>query len=297
MEKENKQKLKIWILTGNEENWETAIRDSVWGVREGRLKKYWDKLNRGDILIFYAKAPTSGIIGVGITENKFKQDKPLWPDEVRERKVIYPYRFEFQAIHYLLIDKWRNENISIRDLKVGFQAGMNPMANPDTIDEILLRIERKWNIKLPSFEYEVKEKKQIKKEKISLHDQIKEKLYQIGQLERFYCEKEYPIDNERLDVVWRRAPNPKAVPTRAFEVQISGSIHQAIAKLKHAYDLWNSEPFLIIKKEDKSKVDELLSGTFHEVADIIKVITTNKIEELYDHLLSKKTLKEELGLL
>jgi len=32
-----KKNQKVWILTGNEENWETAIKDNIWGVREGRL--------------------------------------------------------------------------------------------------------------------------------------------------------------------------------------------------------------------------------------------------------------------
>lgn len=287
------QSQKVWVLTGDEANWEVAIRDNIWGVREGRLKSYWNRLQKGDILIFYAKSPTHGVIGIGITENKFRQDKPLWPDEVRENKVIYPYRFEFQAIYYLPVEKWRKDNISIEDLRIGYQAGLNPLSNPDKIKEILLRIKEKWNADLPVFEY--KEEKKTEK-KISLHDQIKEKLYQIGQLERFYCQKEYPIDSERLDVVWRRAPSPKAVPTRVFEVQISGSIHQAIAKLKHAFDIWNSEPFLIIKKESKAKADELLSGTFHEVSDVMKVITTDKVEELYKSLLGNEELKKKLGL-
>ncbi len=90
----------VWILTGNEENWEIAISSKIWGVREGNLKKQWDKLNSGDLLFFYAKSPVSGLVGLGLAGDKFRQNKPLWPDEVREKKVIYPYRFDLQIVYY-----------------------------------------------------------------------------------------------------------------------------------------------------------------------------------------------------
>jgi len=101
---------KVWILTGNEENWEIAVRDKVWGVKEGRPKSYWDKLEKGDLLLFYAKSPIGGLIGLGLVDSKFKQDKPLWPDEIREKRVIYPYRFGFNIIYYLP-DSWQEKNI------------------------------------------------------------------------------------------------------------------------------------------------------------------------------------------
>ena len=88
--------MKFWLLAGSLENWDRAISDNVWGVREG-LKRFWDQISIGDILVFYATSPVSGVIGIGKVESKLKQDKPLWPDEVRENKVIYPYRFGFIA--------------------------------------------------------------------------------------------------------------------------------------------------------------------------------------------------------
>ena len=84
--------------------------------------------------------------------------------------------------------------------------------------------------------------------------------------------------------------------TKVFEVQVGGSIHQALSKLKHSWDLWNSEPFLIIDPKHSQKVDELLSGTFHEMKDVIKVVTLDKVEELYNHLIADKKLKKEFGL-
>jgi hypothetical protein len=51
------------------------------------------------------------------------------------------------------------------------------------------------------------------------------------------------MDGTRLDAVWRRVE--KSVPTYVFEIQVGGDIYHAIAKLKHAYDLWNIHPRII----------------------------------------------------
>jgi len=287
------KKTKIWILTGNEENWNLAVSDKIWGVREGRLKVYWDKLEKGDILLFYALSPIGGLIGLGLVESKFKQDKPLWPDEIRENKVIYPYRFGFDIIYYLP-QAWKEKNINIADLKPAVWAGINSLPRIEAINEIFKRMKEKWNVDTPFFINEEKKETGKIKEKPNQHNEIRDKLCTIGQIENFISEKEYPINGERIDVTWRRVA--RGVPTRVFEVQIGGNIHQALSKLKHSYDLWNSEPFLIIDPGQKQKVNELLSGTFHEMSGIIKVVIVDKVEELYKHLISEKKLFKEFGL-
>lgn len=283
---------KVWILTGNEINWEIAVSEKIWGVREGRLKTYWNQLEKGDILLFYAKSPVGGLIGLGLVESKFRQDKPLWPDETRENKVIYPYRFGFTIIYYLP-EARKERNITIADLKPSYQAGINPLNRREAINEILKRIKEKWDVEIPFFSIE-EDRKEEPKEGDSLHKQIRDKLYTIGLMEGFISEREYPIDGEKLDVAWRKVA--RGVPTKVFEVQIGGSIHQAMSKLKHTWDLWNSEPFLIIDAENRQKTDELLSGTFHEMARVIKVIGVDRVEELYAHLISDRKLFEEFGL-
>lgn len=283
--------MKIWILTGNEENWETAFNHgNIWGVREGGLVNRWKKLEKGDLLLFYVKSPVKGIIGVGKTESKFKQDKPLWPDEIRANKVIYPYRFDFQVLAILLPEKWRTEVLSVSDLPLSIQAGVNPIGRKEVIDELMSRASDKFNVNLGKVEGE---EQKVKFQEQSPHNQIKEKLVEIGQLEHFISEKEYPIDGERLDVTWRKVV--RGVPTKAFEIQVGGNPHQALAKLKHAFDLWNSEPYLIIDEKARLKVEELLAGTFHELQPHIKVIPLNKIEEFYKLLSAEEEFKQLIG--
>jgi len=52
----------------------------------------------------------------------------------------------------------------------------------------------------------------------------------------------------------------------------------------------------VIDPQQKQKTDELLGGTFHEIAEKIKVFTTNDVKNLYSQLISARELKEKLGL-
>jgi len=133
-------------------------------------------------------------------------------------------------------------------------------------------------------------------EKPSLtHNKLQDLIFEIGKLNRFLSEKEYPMENERLDVVWRRVE--RSVPTYVFEVQIRGDIYHAIGKMKHAFDLWNSNIFLILNQSDIETAKSLLSGTFHEINNKLKIIFPHKIYELYEKKQAWMNIEQELGLL
>jgi hypothetical protein len=75
----------------------------------------------------------------------------------------------------------------------------------------------------------------------------------------------------RLDAVWRRVQ--RSVPNFVFEVHVGGNMYQALAKLKHAYDIWNSNIYLVLHDASKKQLEELLSGTFHEIQDRVGSLT------------------------
>ena len=53
----------FWLAIGPVENWERALEaEGLWGVRE-RYQTTWNKVNKGDTLIFYAMKPVKGVIG------------------------------------------------------------------------------------------------------------------------------------------------------------------------------------------------------------------------------------------
>ncbi len=136
---------------------------------------------------------------------------------------------------------------------------------------------------------------QIIEKQIDLsHDKVKDMIFEIGKIHRYITEKEYLINSDKLDVVWRRVE--KSVPTYAFEVQVGGDIYHALAKLKHAYDIWNSNIYIVTSDEYRVKIDELLTGTFHEIKNNLNIISLKNINDLYFLQLEDIKLRKEIGL-
>ena len=269
---------KWWIAAGPPDHWKTAFEmGRIWGVTDKKFSR-WEKISANDYILFYATKPVSGVIGYGVIRTKFKQNKPLWPREVEERRVIWRYRFEFDVEYCLPPDKWEKHKVSSGYIAAAARGGFQQIKEEEArkiIGELV-----------PSVEVE---------KQPSLHDQIKAMLIKLGRLQGFISEGEYPMDIGKLDVVWRRVE--RGDPTYAFEVQIGGNLYHAISKLKHAHDLWNSNIFLITIKDDIGKAQQLLSGTFHEIRDKIRVIETEKIKILYQKKKEYKDFESQLGLL
>lgn len=278
-------KTQFWNLPGSLENWTTGIERRVWGMKE-KYVNTWQRLSIGDVLFFYVASPVGGIVGYGSVQAKFKSETPLWPDEIRSGKVIYPYCFEFDVSMSLDSKKWKQQRIPVKDLGLVIQSiGRVPAYSAS---KLLGRIRSEWKVSEPAVRPEAPEAEQ------SRHDRAKEVLLDIGRLRGFICAGEYRIDSERLDVVWKRVE--KSVPTYAFEVQVGGDIYHAIGKLKHAFDIWNSRIFLVITRDSFSKVSELLAGTFHEISRQLAVVQLEKLERLQEALASVHQLERELGL-
>lgn len=141
--------VKWLILCGNKENWNVAIERKVWGVKPN-LSKLWNRLSEGDIIFFYVTRPIRRIIGVGRVvdklDPKFHPPKPLWSDEIREGRVIYPYRFEFQTLHVCRGDL-SLEGISINGLKISVQKAMSSILH--AINDLHQRVKTKWDFDIP----------------------------------------------------------------------------------------------------------------------------------------------------
>lgn len=289
-----------WIVLGPEKSWKTAFKQGgVWGVKE-MLYPEWKALDPGDILFFYVTKTIRGIIGVGRMKTKFIQDKPLWPDEKAVGKVIYPFRFEFD-IDYLIEEReWKNKKIPIKLSIQEMRRGINILQRK-TVEELYRDFKEKFNFNVAGLigkEPEITMHKVKTKEGMVAapkHNEIQELIFQIGRLNRFISEKEYPMENERIDVVWRKVEG--SVPTYVFEIQIGGDLYYALGKLKHAYDIWNSNIFLIAGRKDIEKAGMLLNGTFHEIKDRIRIISPQKIYELFQQKKKWIDIEKEVGLL
>jgi predicted RNA-binding protein len=94
--------MNTWIIPVPEANWEIIKKMNIYGAPENSVAP---KLIRvGDYLVFYVIVKGSRVLGgkfVGVykaVSNWFREDKPLWPDEVAEGKVKYPWRIRIQPV-------------------------------------------------------------------------------------------------------------------------------------------------------------------------------------------------------
>jgi len=290
--------MNYWLVVGAPQNWRTAFEHgNIWGLKATQ-HHLWLSLDESDKLLFYAIRPVGGIIGHGVVRTKFKQKHPLWPQELQEQKVIWPLRFEFDIGFCLAPDKWVIDKVISKELwpRAGFQLlsedlGMKLVSSLGMVE--YARVENEPLMVSDTFVEYVGETKEIEKT-VSFHDDIKETLVQIGKLQGYLAESEYSFSLGKLDVVWRRVL--KSVPTYVFEIQVGGDIYHALAKLKDAFDLWNSHIFIVASEKERTKVDNLVSGAFHEIGPRIKFIELEQVEELYKRKKDYLDFEKELGI-
>lgn len=268
--------MNYWLAVGTVENWKEAFeKGNIWGLRD-RQKRHWDTLKEGDVILFYAMRPIAGVIGYGYLKTKFRQTEPLWSEEINKNKVIWPLRFEFNIEYCLPPDKWKTDRITSELLRYKTGIGFQNL-DSSTAQELISKFKPV----------------EVSEEPIT-HREIKEKLIEIGKLQGFIAEQEYSFDLGRLDVVWRKVE--RSVPTYVFEVCIKGDLYHDLAKLKHAFDLWNSRIFIVAPQTEHDKVRHLLSGSFHEILEQLKFIDLERIKELYESKRAFLDLEKELGL-
>jgi predicted RNA-binding protein len=290
--------MNYWLVVGKPQNWETAfIHRNIWGLKETQ-SHLWESLKENDKVIFYVTSPVKGVIGHGVIRTKFHQYSPLWPDEIKQRKVIWPLRFEFDVDFRLPQGKWANERVVSKELmpRAGFQLlskdlGVKLIASMGTGEYVA--IEGKASVVSDITASYLGGNKEEEKT-LTPHEDIKKSLVEIGKMQGYIAEPEYPCDGNRLDVVWKKLD--RAVPTRVFEIHVSGDIYHALGKLKHASDLWNSHIFIVAPEVERDKVNNLLSGTFHEIGSHISFIEIKQVEELYKRKKSYLDFEKELGI-
>jgi len=252
---------------------------------EAKSYRKWEEIKEGDFLFFYATAPVKGVIGYGKITTKFIQKVPLWSKEVEENTVIWPFRFEFDIEYCLPPNAWQQKpytNRSIQHLAIGgFRRIQESVAND--IIAYFKTIQEQSN------------STSVAGEKSIPLDKLRNMLQDIGKMQGFIAERSYTEQNFVLDMVWRRVE--RSVPTYVFEVCVEGNFHLSLAKLKHAYDLWNSHIFLITSAEKIAEIELLLSGTFHEISDKIKILKIEDIQRLYSLKKQYKDFEKKLGIL
>jgi hypothetical protein len=284
-----------WLLVGTQRNWNFSFQNgNLWGLKDFRESAaLWNLLQEGDKALFYVSKPVSGVVGIGAVTTKFRQTNPLWPEEVRRNAVVWPLRFEFDIEYCLTPSMW--ETRCYRETNLQLITRMVFQCVPACVAEAA-----RAHFGLQSEEPRVEETRVCPASVISSipapdHETTKQRLREIGRIQGFLAEEEYPINGNRIDVVWRRVQ--RSVPTYAFEVHVGGDIYHALAKLKHAFDLWNSHIFVVAPLDARPKFEELVSGTFHEIGRRVRFIQLSHVEELHKRKASYRELERALGII
>ncbi len=267
--------MQAWVAVGDEENWVRGLENGIWGLQP-HLENHWNRIDRGDVVLFYCKSPVKGFVGAGVVRGKFKQTSPYWKEEIEAGNVIWPFRFEFDVTHLVRLGRWRAERISNHAFNLPRMAGLNPATDADMILAVLDKL--KFTVVEP----------------IAADKKVSATIFEIGKIQRMVVESKYPVDGDYLDVIWKRTI--RSVPTFAFAVDLHGNFDRSVGVLKHSHDLWNSRPFLVTEEQKISEAKKVTSGRYHEFAADLKVLTVGQVQELYN---SKKTyfnLEEKYGL-
>jgi hypothetical protein len=291
----------LWLAVGTPENWHTAFDyGGIWGLKSGQ-RRYWDRMTENsDVVLFYVTSPVSGVVGNGIIRTKLHQISPLWPAERAENEVIWPFRFEFDVISCLAPTAWRTRRVGTEELKTRVRSGFQEL-EPELAERLMksLPLDKPDGLVLsPAINAHRKRSSILEIPPIQTpetHQQIQGLLAEIGRLQKYVVDVEFPIENRRVDVTWRRVQ--RSVPSYVFEVQVGGNITEALAKLKHAYELWNSHIFLVGKPEHRNPSSQLCDGSFHEIKDRLRFLELGQVEELHRRKLAYRNFEDELGIL
>ncbi|MEM7813449.1 MAG: hypothetical protein QW548_00940 [Candidatus Aenigmatarchaeota archaeon] len=154
--------------------------------------------------------------------------------------------------------------------------------NKDVAIKLLQQADVSWNTNLTNlYQPEASIRKKAEK-KPNLHEEMKQKLLEIGVWQGYIAEPERKLDGERVDVAWVRSQVKGAVPKVVFEVQVSGSPKSALGNLKDAYDKWNSIPVIVVTESMRESVERLLYGMYHEILPEIKILTIDDVRKLHE---------------
>lgn len=290
---------KFWLAVGRHINWLTAFeRGYVWGLKTTQ-RRYWEALTEhSDIVFFYVTVPVGGVVGYGLVRTKLVQNSPHWAEEIFRNEVIWPLRFEFDVLSAIPPDRWREERVILEELKVRARGGFQELdcelaaqlvrTLPGRVSQELVAPTR---VLAPteSLSFEALPLSQ------NLHERAQYQLVEIGRIQKFIADREFPLENRRVDVVWRRVQ--RSVPGHVFEVHVGGNLTEAMAKLKQARDQWNSNIFLVSQEDHRTPVNQLLSGSFHEIQDRMRFVEIGQVEELYKRKRAYRELENQLGIL
>jgi predicted RNA-binding protein len=290
-----------WIFSAAPENWKIARERKIWAVRSENVA---GKVGKGSLIVLYVNGTKSFCTIIEILEDWHPATQAVWADEIEERQVKYPHQTRVRIVQegianvpeivqkLSFIENKRRWGVYV----LGTPANLRRPI-PESDYQLILKTMQSNPLPhdfTPTLKAKRRVIRKIRPEKGARprHNEIRDMLFEIGKIEGRIAEVEYPMDNLRLDVVWKtiRAGNPKWV----FEVQMAGNFYEALTKLKHAWDKWNSKPFLVTTDHYIAMAKSLLEGSFHEMRDDARIVNWQQIVRLHQLLKEAHKIRSEI---
>lgn len=274
--------MRYWIWSATKENWNILKEKLVWATYNKKVTK---QIKKGDIFIFYVKG-TLCFKGIFKSVSDWYETKEIiWDDEKKENKKKYPFQINLHPIqlgeanYKTLVPKLKFVEKKHAPQVYIYGTGGGPVNFRRSIEEsdykLILEEMKKTLIPPPK-------PKPTTKPRIPTHSELIAKLVELGEILGKYPESEFISGPYRYDVIWRKVKIGS--PTQVFEIHHKGVLDSALAKLKHAYDMWSANLFLIVTNhKDKEKAKLLLSGSFHEIGDVTMLVQPEEIREIYEY--------------
>lgn len=306
-------KLRNWLVVGILKNWETALSQPIpiWGLKP-RYQAEFSTMNIGNLVWFYVTNPIKGVVGVGRVKDMYIDENNLiWEEELEKKEVVWPLRFRIQVLKLIPKELWKNECIKIDNFNLIWQVGFQLLSERLGIS-LHKRLGNSLGIKSlegvfsgatisqPSVAREKGSIYTVKEEKPEEypHRTLQETIAQIGKLQFYHTELEYviglPGENKALDVVWKREIS--GVPTYAFEVELSGMLERSVARLKFAFQRWNSRPRLVVPAQDFKKLNNIVYAEDKPFSQEVKIYKPEQIAGLAQKKKELKSLEENLNI-
>jgi predicted RNA-binding protein len=272
-----------------------------------------DKIAPGDRAVFYVRRSDPPVfVGAYEISGSWEEAKePFWAEEKAAGKVIWPWRFRLNALRLGAVDARKlSKRLSFVENKDVWSVYlMGSLANfgrsiPESDFEIIFQ-----DLAKPSIPFEVRpvskgeQPSAVKRVKRRIpavrgpmpgHNELRDMIYEIGLMKKLLSETEYPINDMKLDVAWRTPARQN--PDHAWEVHIGGNFFEALAKLKHAWDLWKADPYLVTTERFEDETKKLLGGTFHEIKSHIRIINWRDLVRLYRLLREAAKIETRLNI-
>ncbi len=323
----------FWIFPTTADDFELVKTHNVYALISQVDR---DKIKADDKGIFYVIGSDPPVfVGVcHIIGHWEKTTEPFWVDEKAEGRVKYPWRFKLITLRTGAVNVHKlSKELSFIENKDAwppyFLGSLGHFGWPIPESDYLLIFDEflkppvSYQVKIPAKPKEPPTTEVPKRRRFSQlpknyrpyartlarllilnmvewlslppsHNELRDMIRDIGLMKKLVSETEYRINDLRLDVAWRT--EVQKTPSHVWEVHIAGNFYEALVKLKHAWDYWRAEPFLVTTEKFEAEARSLLGGTFHEIKPYIRIIHWKDILRLYKPLREVTDIEKKLRL-